>query len=50
MTEMKTVSADLKQRFGSDSVESINDISEIIGLDMMRYDRTLNAEEEADEY
>lgn len=50
MTEIKTVSANIKQRFGTDEIQSINDISEIIGIDMMRYDRTLDAEEETDEY
>lgn len=50
MTEIKTVSADIKQRFGSDIIGSINNISEVIELDMMRYDRTLDAEEETNEY
>lgn len=50
MTEIKTVSADIRQRFSVDMTQSLSDISEVIGLDMMRYDRTLDAEEEADEY
>lgn len=50
MTEIKTVSAETAQRVGADRVEDINIISNIIEQDMMRYDRTLDAEEEIDEY
>lgn len=51
MTELKDVNADIKQRFNDNIIqENMNIFSGMIEHDMLRYDRTLDAEEETDEY
>lgn len=50
MTEVKTVSESIKERFNDSMSEYINGLSDMIEYDMLRYNRTLDAEGEVDEY
>ena len=50
MKEIKNISKAVKEYFVDDETAELNRVSELVQRDMARYDRTLNAEEEVNEY
>ncbi|MDD6488690.1 MAG: hypothetical protein PUG48_02600 [Clostridia bacterium] len=50
MKEIKNINPTIKENFTSDETAELSKVSELVHRDMMRYDRTLNAEEEVNEY
>ena len=50
MKEIKNISNTVREYFSADDTAELGSVSELIHRDMMRYDRTLNAEEEVNEY
>ncbi|MGN0471072.1 MAG: hypothetical protein ACI4GV_09195 [Acutalibacteraceae bacterium] len=50
MKEITSINPTIKENFTSDETAELSRVSQLVHRDMMRYDRTLNAEEEVNEY
>lgn len=50
MKEITNINQKIRESFSSDETAELGRVSELVRRDMSRYDRTLNAEEEVNEY